>query len=96
MTKEEAIKEIRSCLGVNNIIMPYSDEMIAFGMAIEALEKAEKYKEIITETIDGIDWYHNNGGDMVQGSNSDYETFVKFKDLVDAFYNIGLYGDEEE
>lgn len=39
MTKEEAIEEIRSCLGVNNIIMPYSDEMIAFGMAIEALEK---------------------------------------------------------
>lgn len=39
MICEEAIEEIRSCLGVNNIIEPYSDEMIAFGMAIEALNK---------------------------------------------------------
>ena len=45
MTNKEAINEIRSCLGVNNIIMPYSDEMEAFGMAIDALKKADKYRK---------------------------------------------------
>lgn len=39
MTVDEAIKEIRLKLGVNNTIIPYSGEMEAFGMALEALER---------------------------------------------------------
>ena len=37
MTVDEAIKEIRSKLGA--AIIPYSVEMEAFGMALEALER---------------------------------------------------------
>lgn len=42
MTNNEAIETIRGCLGVH--ITPYSAEMEAFGMAIEALERHEKYR----------------------------------------------------
>lgn len=35
MTNEKAVEIIRGQLG--DLIMPYSDEMVAFGMAIEAL-----------------------------------------------------------
>lgn len=44
MTVDEAIKEIRSKLGVNNTIIPYSGEMEAFGMALEALERNQPKK----------------------------------------------------
>lgn len=51
MTEQEAIKEIRSCLGFNNIIEPYSNEMEAFGMAIQALEKQVPKKPIEKEHV---------------------------------------------
>lgn len=44
MTPEEAIKRIRDNLG--KLIAPYSDEMDAFGMAIEAIEKQIPKKPI--------------------------------------------------
>lgn len=40
MTPQEAIEIIRNCLG--NLIPTYSDEMDAFGLAIEALQKQTK------------------------------------------------------
>ena len=46
MTEQEAIKKIRNCLDTNNLIMPYSDEMDAFGMAIAALEKMSKFNQM--------------------------------------------------
>lgn len=48
MTESEAINKIRGCFGVNNLIIPYSDEMDAFGMAIEALDEIHKYRELGT------------------------------------------------
>lgn len=47
VTPEEAIKLIRDNLG--KLIAPYSDEMDAFGMAIEALEKQIPKKPIPKE-----------------------------------------------
>lgn len=60
MRPEEAIRIIRKNLGKS--IAPYSDEMDAFGMAIEALEKSKNnYFEIYcTGYDDGILDYFDN------------------------------------
>lgn len=52
VTPEEAIKLIRDNLG--KLIAPYSDEMDAFGMAIEALEKQIPKKPKLVTRAGGI------------------------------------------
>ena len=47
MTEQQAIKEIRNCLGFSNIIEPYSDEMEAFSLAIAALQKQTPIKPVL-------------------------------------------------
>lgn len=44
----------------------------------------------IFEDIDNLPWYHiNEHGEVVQGSNSDYETFYKAKDIFDVLSKYG-------
>lgn len=52
--------------------------------------------EGIFEDIDNLTWYHvNEHGEVVQGSNSDYETFYKAKDIYDILAKYG-YEDYDE
>ena len=44
----------------------------------------------IFDDIDNLTWYHvDKHGEVVQGSNSDYETFYKAKDIFDVLAKYG-------